>query len=737
MSLSFDPIASWFVVVAAAVVVTVLTVWAYAQRLRGTAGRWRWVALGLRLTAVLLCVLAAMRPSVVLQEKKKQPSAIVFLLDDSTSMQITDEAGGKSRWEAASAALEKARPVAKNLGPNLDVKFYRFDSTIHEAPADASKAEPKGRETALGAAMLEAVKRLSGVQVAALVVLSDGSNNAGLDPLVQARRLRSQQVPVVAVGFGSENAGPASKDISIRDMTTGQTVFVKNRLQIRGSLAVRGFANQPIEVQLFVDDGAEPVARTRVHAPEGAETVPITGLSFIPQTAGEKKLTLKVEAKKGELNRNNNEYTTFITALAGGLNVLFVQGPSSPWEQKFWLRAVEASPDIEGELRIVRKPAQGDVGELDDAEFTPGKYNVYILSNLAAGYLTRKQQQLLTEAVENGAGLIMLGGRFSFGSGGWGDTPVARILPVNIHPGDGQLEPTGGLKFQPNTASLESFLFQVGRNREESRRIWNAMPPLTGTNRFGPPKPAANVLARTGDRSGEPVMISGEPKRGRVLAFGGETWVWARASDESRLAHRKFWRQVIFWLSHKEDQGDNKVKLTLDRRRLAVGEKLGLIATAHDAKNAPISNVEYSTTIKRESATGPSDSIRLYNERDEARGSYPAVGQPGIYEATVIARRDGKDLGKDSAHFLVYQDDRETENPAADLALLRQVAETTSGLFLPPEGLTKYLKSLNGKIYTESLTQVEHKIWDNWPFFLLFTFILTLEWWLRKRHGWV
>src|SRR5207247_1497776 len=213
---------------------------------------WRWFALGLRLAAVLLCLLAALRPSVVILEKKKQPSAIVFLLDASKSMQITDQAGGKSRWAVALAALEKSRPAAKALGPNLAVKFYRFDSTLHEQSPD-DKRDAEGRETAIGAAMLEAVKRQAGIQVAALVVLSDGASNSGLNPLVEARQLRSQQIPVNTVGFGTADAGAASKDISIRDLNAGPTVFVKNRLQVRGSLAVRGFANQPIVVEMFVE----------------------------------------------------------------------------------------------------------------------------------------------------------------------------------------------------------------------------------------------------------------------------------------------------------------------------------------------------------------------------------------------------------------------------------------------------------------------------------------------------
>ena len=104
---------------------------------------------------------------------------------------------------------------------------------------------------------------------------------------------------------------------------------------------------------------------------------------------------------------------------------------------------------------------------------------------------------------------------------------------------------------------------------------------------------------------------------------------------------------------------------------------------------------------------------------------------------SVKALRGGTEIGHDSARFLVYQDDREMENPAADRALLRQIAETTGGESLPPEQLPKYLRSLHGKISTEFVSQTEHRIWDNWPFFLIFTALLTLEWWLRKRHGWV
>ena len=80
-SVSFDPVTSWWLIIFLSSAVTVLTLWAYSLRMRASQGKWRWFALGLRLAAILLCVIAALRPSVVFKEKKKQPTSLIFLLD--------------------------------------------------------------------------------------------------------------------------------------------------------------------------------------------------------------------------------------------------------------------------------------------------------------------------------------------------------------------------------------------------------------------------------------------------------------------------------------------------------------------------------------------------------------------------------------------------------------------------------------------------------------------------------
>jgi hypothetical protein len=168
-----------------------------------------------------------------------------------------------------------------------------------------------------------------------------------------------------------------------------------------------------------------------------------------------------------------------------------------------------------------------------------------------------------------------------------------------------------------------------------------------------------------------------------------------------------------------------------------VGQKVDLTVTARDAKGTPLTGLSYETKVEREEPGSTPEQIELYTQVDEARGSYPATGQPGTYKATVVARKNGQEIGRDSSRFLVYQDDRELENPSADIALARQIAELTGGEFVAHESLAKYLKGIDQSSYTEYVSPTEHKIWDNWPFLLIFVAILTLEWWLRKRHGWV
>ncbi len=778
MNISFKPIGPWPVVAIAALIVTGLTLWAYRERLKGTRGGWRYVALALRLAAILLCLLAALRPAVLINEKRKENASVVVLVDATESMNITDEVGGQSRWKVARKAVEQARKaITGGKESQLELKVYQFDRELREeasesaatpkpATDDKAKAEPKpdanpddkkaapapapvvakkadtdkptGAETAIGTAMSRVVKELQGTRISRIILTSDGSNNGGGPPLDAAQQLKALQIPVYTVPVGSENAAASSRDIAVRDLVAGPVVFVKNQPEIRGVITARGFANQSLDIELHVEgEPNNPVATRTIKAPEASDTIPITGLKYIPQTAGEKRVTLKVKPRDGELITSNNEISTYMTVLSGGLKVLYVQGSNFSHEYRFLTRALDAAKEIHADLEVVREPAHGDTGLLKDGLFTPNAYDVYILGDIPAEYFTQAQIRQLALNVRNGAGLLMLGGRSSFGSGGWATTELSAILPVDMHPDDGQLEPEEGLKLTPNPAALDNYVLRLNADRAESERLWKGLAPIMGTNRFSRPKASANLLLTAGR---EPVMLSIDIGRGRSIAFGGETWPWVRSaildpSSEGLLSHARFWRQAILWLAHKENNGESQVKLKLDRRRMGVGQKLEVIASARDSKNEPVTDVQYETTVTLNAPNAKPEPLQLFLKGEDFTGSYFANGQPGEYTVSVKGTRQGKTLGSDTARFMVYQDNRELERPAADLALLKQISEITGGEVIRPEDVGKQLAKL-GPDASEYTTQSEHRVWDNWPFFLVFTTLLTLEWALRKAKGW-
>ena len=405
---------------------------------------------------------------------------------------------------------------------------------------------------------------------------------------------------------------------------------------------------------------------------------------------------------------------------------------------------------------VLRKPASLSEGELDESLLGQGKYDVYIL-DAPASVLTPNQIQKMATNVERGAGLLMLGGRLSFSGGAWANTPVAGILPVEIPANGVQNEPDGGLRIVPTNAAAESFITRIAPTAAESSRMWQALPPVPGTHQFGAVKPNAAILLETVDK--KPLLVSQDLGRGRSLAFGGETWVWPRGSvtpgttQDHALAHRRFWRQTILWLAHKENQDEKPIIVNLDQRRIAQGGRLDFSAKARTPKGEPIAGVSFETTVERieenpaeilsaPDATKPSaasskEPVNVFVQDSDAQGTYLAKGTRGEYRLTVVGRVNGQAIGEDSARFLVSQDDKELEAPTADPGLLSAIATATGGKVLKPEELLKELKTLDLRQFREFESQEEFRLWDNWPMLLLFVSVISLEWFIRRKMGMV
>lgn len=714
-------------------------------------GRRRATLFSLRLFVVLLMLVAMLRPTLVHTKTAPQSATLIVLLDSSRSMSVPDEAGKKTRWEAMSQVIQAVWPTLRKLDKEFKVVVYTFDSDQHKLDMQKDKPElasqPEGRQTAIGWAIDKAVAEETGKRVAGVIIMCDGAQQASpprdrISPQDAARQLADQGVPLYAIPFGQARGLGQTADIALDQLRANQQVFVKNRLAIAAEARVEGFANRNIPIQMLFETAPgkmEVVSGSQIAARQDGQRLPIE-LEYVPQTPGEYKVTLKAVAQPGERLTTNNELSTFVTVLKGGLNVLYIEG-ALRYEQKFLRRSLDASPDIKVDyLRIdARKPETRPPDLLE--RFKPGKYDVYMIGDLDASAFRGNELAALAKSVEEGAGFIMLGGFHSYGAGNYGQTPLADVLPITIERFERQnfdepirddLHLVGPLTMRPTKIGATQSLMSLA-DANNNLSAWLKLPPLEGANRFRGKKPAANVLAE-GDQ-GQPLIVAKDFGRGRVLAFAADsTWRWWMGGYE--VEHKRFWRQTVLWLARKDESNEGNVWVHVDTRRVVPGMPLEFMVGANDAAGQPINDARYEIDVLHPDGTKTPLQARRQGDRNLV--TFLGAESAGDYTIAVQGTRGAETIGTAQARFLVFEQDRELDNPAADRGALESLASITGGKAVPPE----QLPALVAQIQKESQkllvqTQTKTTPWDTWPFFLTFVLLLVIEWYLRKKWGMV
>ncbi len=748
---SFNPIGGyWLVGLTAAVLLGLLLVGPDRTRL---SSRQRWALAGLRLGVILIVLIAMLRPTRVVTEVSKQSATLVVLVDRSRSMQVTDALGGESRWQALREIVASAEPLLNDLSEDLEIEFYEFDATVEPVEFEAGEAalseKPQGEQSAIGAALEDVLRREAGKRLVGVLVLSDGAQRAyaphDVPPQTAARRLADLGYPLYTFTFGQARGLGQARDVAMKDLIASPTVFVKNQLDVAGSVLVDGYPQRPITVQLLFETSPgkmEVVAAKEIEAAGDGQQVPVE-LSYVPETPGEFKVTLRAEEQDGELVTTNNLLSTFVTVRKGGLSVLYLEGASRV-EQRFLRQSIAASPDIQLDFEYLsprlrrRWPIQ--VGD----RFEPGKYDVYILGDLDSTALRDEDWQTLAERVEQGAGLMMLGGYHSFGPGGYQNTPLADVLPVTMdrlerqnfgEPISEDLHLQGPLRLVPapplGTRHPVMQLAPGARNAA----IWDELPPLEGANRFRGLKPAATVLAES-EPGQWPLLVAGGYGNGRLLAFAGDTtWHWVLEGFET--AHKRFWRQVVLWLAKKDEATEGNVWVSLDARRYLPASRVRFVVGADSPEGEPLPDATFEVSIVL--PDGSRQPVSVARRGEQAIGVFLDTEQPGDYAIEVSASHEGAPLGTARSRFLVLEQDLELDNPAADPGLLASLAQTTSdlgGKALAAEELPDLLRQLQDEpLELEVENQVKHTYWDTWTLFLLFVALVSTEWFLRKKWG--
>lgn len=763
MKLLFEPVWSWPMLILGAIAMIAVVLLTYPQRVRHLPAGQRRLLIALRLLAAALLILALLRPGLQFSDTDRRDAVLLVATDKSRSMQTPDGPGGISRRQTLVKTLGQIEEQFSELSDSLDVAYFDFadGTTPIDYPGDATD----GQNTAIGYSLKQLERETKSGKVLGVLMLSDGAQRGArgefdVDPRTTARQFGQLQIPIYTVGYGGSGLTDSTIDLSIEDIEVERVVFEKNTVPVGVRVRANGAAGRELTVRLFLED------RSGVRVGETGEMKPIriTGnatpvvkltpkrpsetirkqLSFVPDRPGEYKLGVEVVAIDGELKTNNNRLETIVVVRKGGVRVAYFDQPLRP-EQKF-IRRINVAQKIQLDFHPVRPPPFNTRTEFDEQWFQNGAYDVYIIGDVAADVFGAARLEQLSRRIDEGSGMMMIGGFQSFGPGGYATTPLARWLPVEMNAGEFQgnrLSPDvhhqRQLKMTPTAAGLKHFVMQIDAGGRNAAR-WESLAALERGNRLRPKIGGlVQVLAETED--GIPLLMAhdvGARNGGssRVAAFACDTtWLWASKNDDLE-AHQRFWRQMILWLAHKELDGDNQIWVQVEPRNFSPGQRVPIAFGARDKNGKPLNDVTFKAQVRN--PEGKVTDLTAVRSDDQLSGEFLATNTPGDYLVQVSATRNGEAFGTVAyTRFVVDARDPELDNPAADHKLLEEIAELSGGDSMTPEQLGERLQAW----IDEGIPNLEVKristvsLWDNWPFLICFVVVMTFEWYIRKRRG--
>lgn len=768
-SLSFDPVFPWWVLLGFALLVAGLLA------LRPSYGHLgpgkRSILTVLRFCAALLLLLAMLRPGWLSTETRKQSAVIPIMIDISKSMSLEQSAQGASRYlEARKVVKEIEARRAEFRDQDIDLMLYGFDGQVNGANWDSASKLPVGNAAAANATpdaegvsalpnvpdgkltdVVGAIDEVTGLnrrrRIAGYVMLSDGVSNTPrprATPNEIARELESRGAPFHAMTFGPSVVSEAFVDAAVQSMPDNLTGFAENEMEFRAAVRLRGFAGQPIPVQMVVrkPDGTEEIAMTQQVIPEANDVLAQVDFNYLPMEPGSYKVTVRIPNQNREVAFTNNQLAAYMQAFPGGLRVLYVTG-NLQFEQRFLVRSLEASKDIQ--VNFVWVDSE-DQKAIFNRLFQDNTYDVFVLDNIDSAWLSNLET--LQQAVLDGKGLLMLGGYHSFGPGGYASTPLAEILPI-------QMSPTERQDFESPIrrdlhierpfhvrSTLDHFITRLGEEGG-TNALWEELPELQGANLFNRLKPSAEVLLES--ENSDPILVAGN-YGGRVLAFAADsTFIWARQGYQDQ--HQAFWRQMMLWLAARDVAGDENIWMKLSKRRLMSGENLGITAGVRSAEGEQIEGLQATATLTLPAGKEINIPIAGQLEQKQFLGKVDQslISEGGVYKMTVSIARDGQIIGTEVQEFDVVDIDNETVVPIADPSLMQQMVDATvteGGKMWTPDqtstmldGLLKATKELEVKI--PQLWRLGDSSSDAGTFVIVFFVIMMLEWGLRKWWGMV
>ena len=554
--------------------------------------------------ALLLIVLNA-EPNLVSQTNTEIEGKTVILIDSSASMSVVS---GNSFAEQSQSRLQRAQNIANTLQSQIggNVEKWYFHGDIEREFSGFSQ------QTDIAQGLRSISDRYLGSELRGVIVITDGIDRASLHTLVQNNQVDSVPKipgPLTIVQIATEED---LYDESVVSVQTGEFAFQRTEMGI--TAIVQGKHNSALRAQLLQNNKVVDEKTVQLDA-EGKGKVEF---SVRPLDVGRFAWSVSIPVSPLDVVPSNNYFPVVIKVVRNEVRVLQVSGSPS-YDQKFLRLFLKEDPSVDLiSFFILRTHADFDSNwdsdELSLIAFPYEKlfteeletFDLVIFQNFDyKPYFTYQSEELLQNIVnyvENGGAFVMTGGDRSFDLGDYSNTPIEKILPVEL----GTVDRSSETQFLPrlSKAGQSHPITKLSVSPEENTRIWSNLPKMDGCNLVMKLQSTSAVLLEhptLKDASNKPLPILSvrEVGKGRVMALGiDSSWRWSYSQaveGGGNQAYLRLWKNAIRWLI--ADPEDASIIIVPSKENALQSEEMTITVRTRDTGYQPQANVDVQIVI--------------------------------------------------------------------------------------------------------------------------------------------
>lgn len=632
-----DPRILWVLVGVTSAILAGFVGWLYHRERNAMRRPMRWLLSGLRVTALAALLLYFLGPEKRIDQEIITNSQVILLVDTSQSMSVEDESIANKtnitrsdaiRQELADSTLltrlqkehnvvlatfdEKLRRITSwdriNSSQQVDSNFSESEDQQALTADWVEQLRPRGVETQLGRALLTVLEDNEGGPLAGVIVLSDGGQNSGAEPLEVADLAKEQQSPIYTVGVGSTEP---RRNLRVQEMNAPSRVYPDDKATVSCLIQSDGFVGRTVDVELFAREAGvtgasgDRIGAEQITFSEDGEVAALK-FDFEPSEVGRLALEVRIAAPPDDQYAADNRREVEVEVVETESRVLLIASGAAR-DYRFLRNQLRRDRHmlVDVWLQLAQTGISQDADQLlnnfPSTEEELYKYDCIVAFDPDWTMLDARQVDMLEKWVaEQAGGLVVVAGPIHTAT--WVQSPkhvkIRSLYPVEFQRrltllDDGLYGSKSAWPLEFSREGEESDFLWLGDSASESRSLWSEFDGVFGCYAVKGPKAGARVLARYSDPDAglsveRPVYLAEQFYGSGRVVYLGSSELW-RLRSLSVEYFEVLYTQLIRHVSQGRLLRDSTRGLLLVQRdRYSIGDDVVVRAQLSMANREPL-----------------------------------------------------------------------------------------------------------------------------------------------------